>query len=118
MPRRGYRKGQSDSKEPRPHVIKSRATDRTFWALHDEAASRSMTFSALVAEILDAYRDKRREQLPTPRAAQKGALLVLERLANNVNQIARQANLMRLHLVEADARRLLARLHAVIDTLL
>lgn len=30
----------------------------------------------------------------------------------------RQANLMRLHLVEADARRLLARLHAVIDTLL
>ena len=99
MPSRGYRKGISDDRQPRPHVIKSRVTATTYAALHAEARARSMTFSALVARVLHAHASGQRPELPHPRGAVAEALRELARVGNNVNQIAQQANMMRLHLL-------------------
>lgn len=103
MPSRGYRKGISDSKQPRSYVIKSRVAAPTHVALHAEARARSMTFSALVDRVLDAHVRRARVELPHPRGLTSEALRELARLGNNVNQIAQQANMMRLHLIAQKA---------------
>lgn len=117
MPRRGYRKGQSDRKEPRPHVIKSRASAGAYRALRAEADSRSMTFSALVAEILAAHARGTRLELPHVRGPSTAALRELARVGNNLNQIAHEAHLLRLHLLEAEARSCIAALNAAAQRL-
>ncbi len=103
MPSRGYRKGISDDRQPRPHVIKSRVATATYAALHAEADARSMTFSALVDRVLDAHVSGRHPELPHPRGHIAEALRELARVGNNVNQIAQQANMMRLHLLAQKA---------------
>ena len=100
MPTRGYRKGVSDGKQPRPHVMKMRASTPTHGKILAESDQRSITISALMAEILDAHVNNRRPELPHPRGTTAEALRELCRQGNNLNQIARQANLMRLHLLE------------------
>lgn len=96
MPSRGYRKGISDAKRPRPHVIKSRTATSTYQALHAEAQQRAMTFSELIDAILDAHTRHQRPELPHPRGLTTEALRELARQGNNVNQIAHQANAFRL----------------------
>ena len=117
MPRRGYRKGISDRKEPRPHSVKSRISLATYLELHREAESRSMTFSSLLANILDAHATGERLRLPRQTGIATAGLRELCRIGNNLNQIAQKANLMRLHLVEADARKCLAAVRSAIDRL-
>lgn len=111
MPSRGYRKGQSDSKIARPHLLRCRASTRTRVILDREAAARSMTLSGLIADILDAFAADRRLDLPQPRAITPTALRELARLGNNLNQIAQRAHLGRLHLLDADARACIAALN-------
>ncbi|MEQ1729677.1 MAG: MobC family plasmid mobilization relaxosome protein [Vicinamibacterales bacterium] len=117
MPSRGYRKGISDAKQPRPHVIKSRTATATYEALHAESADRSMTFSSLVSEILEAHAAGRRPALPHARGPSAAALRELARLGNNLNQIAHQAHLSRLHLLDTDARACIAALNDLASTL-
>lgn len=113
MPRRGYRKGLSDTKEPRPHVIKSRASTAAYRALHAEADARGITFSSLVASILDAHVTGQRLEVPQRRGMVDSALRELARLGNNLNQIAHHANMMKLHLLQADARACIALINDV-----
>jgi len=104
MPARGYRKGLSDTKTPRPHLLRCRASDATRSTLDAEAESRSLTLSRLIAEILDAHASCRRVELPHERGPSSAAIFELTRLGNNLNQIAHQANLMNLHLIAQEAR--------------
>ena len=106
MPSRGYRKGISDAKEPRPHVLKTRTGNATRQALDAECDARSLTLSALIATILDAHVAGARPELPHARMS-SAAVRELCRLGNNLNQLAHVANLMHLHLVETDARQCL-----------
>jgi hypothetical protein len=99
MPSRGYRKGRSDNKVPRPELLRARAATRTRQRLEAEAASRRITLSALIAEVLEARAARRPTQLPHPRGVADDALHQLARAGNNLNQVARQANLMNLHLI-------------------
>lgn len=115
MPRRGYRKGVMDGKVPRPHVIKSRTGTGTYHRLHHEATVRSMTFSALVAAILDAHAAHTRLSLPHPRPIPDADRRQLDRIGNNVNQIAHQANLMRLPHIQKQAQAVLAKLETLLD---
>jgi hypothetical protein len=108
MPTRGYRKGQSDGKTPRPHLLRCRTSDPTRQALTAEANARALTFSRLIAEILDAHAGSRRLELPHARGITSAAIRELARLGNNLNQIAHQANLMNLHLVATEARAAIA----------
>lgn len=113
MPRRGYRKGVSDAKTARPHVIKSRTSTETYQKLHADASSRNLTFSGLVAEVLDSHVTGERLKIPHARGPSKEALRELARLGVNLNQIAYHANVHRLHLLHADARACIARLNDV-----
>ncbi|MDX2158960.1 MAG: hypothetical protein SFW09_20855, partial [Hyphomicrobiaceae bacterium] len=64
MPTRGYRKGVSDAKEPRPHLIRSRVAAAAYDRLSAESANRNMTLSSLVAAILMAHISGQRAELP------------------------------------------------------
>lgn len=81
------------------------------------ADSRAMTLSALIGEILDAFAAERRIELPHARGPSTAALRELARVGNNLNQIVHAAHLMRLHLLEAEARHCLAAVHSAIDRL-
>src|SRR5262249_49928543 len=105
---RGYRKGISDNKTPRPHVMKTRTSTPTREKLLAESDQRSVTLSNLVAAILDAHVGGTRPELPHAKGVDRGALRELCRQGNNLNQIARQAHLMRLHLLEREALNVIA----------
>ncbi len=113
MPSRGYRKGVSDRKRARPEVIKARTASNTKAALRAEADSRNITFSEMVDLVLDAHATNQRLTVPQARGVNAVALRELARVGNNLNQIARQAHLMRLALLEQET---LAALAAVNDT--
>lgn len=117
MPTRGYRKGTSDTKTPIPVQTYTRVSSKTHAALKAEAASRSMTVSALVRELLAAYVDQTRLTLPQARGPSAEALRELRRVGNNINQLAHQANLTRLPLIEARVRAALADFRKVIERL-
>lgn len=117
MPTRGYRKGISDSKVPRPHVVKARASAETYRALRSQSAARSHTLSTLIAAILDSHVRGIRVALPKSRGEDAEALRQLCRIGNNLNQIAYQANMTRLHLIEAEARACLTAVLAAVDRL-
>lgn len=117
MPRRGYRKGISDAKKPRPALLRCRASAKTDAALRAEAAGRSMTLSSLVAEIIDAHANNRRAELPHAHGVSAALLRELTRIGNNLNQIAHQANMMRLHLIQAEAKACLAVLQVALGKL-
>ncbi|MCC0007733.1 MAG: plasmid mobilization relaxosome protein MobC [Hyphomicrobiaceae bacterium] len=74
-----------------------------------------MTFSALVADVLDAHVAGTRLQAPHPRGQDAATLRELARIGNNVNQIAREAHLMNLPLIVAKAAQTLDALHAAVD---
>lgn len=111
MPSRGYRKGVSDAKRARPEVIKARTATQTKAALHAEADSRAITLSEMIDLVLDAHASGARLAAPQARGVNSAALRDLARLGNNLNQIARQAHLMRLPLLEQKAFAVLAEIN-------
>lgn len=117
MPRRGYRKGISDDKTPLGKRIHTRLPDSIHKALMEDAASRSTDACKLLRRLTTAHYTGRRPELPHARGINAGAVRELGRLGNNLNQIAHQAHLMRLHLLEADARSCVAAVLSAVDRL-
>ncbi|HRD74670.1 MAG TPA: plasmid mobilization relaxosome protein MobC [Hyphomicrobiaceae bacterium] len=70
-----------------------------------------------MADILDAFAAGHRPELPQARGPSSAALRELTRIGNNLNQIAHRANLMRLRLIQADARKALAAVLAAVRRL-
>jgi hypothetical protein len=105
MPARGYRKGISDTKQPLPRRIHTRLADTIHAALMADATRRSTTASRIVSALVAAFYTRRRPELPHAATPSQQAVYELARIGNNLNQIARQANLMHLHHIEAEARR-------------
>jgi hypothetical protein len=82
--------------------------------LAEEATSRSTSACKILRELVAAHYSGERLSLPQPRGPASALTRELNRLGNNVNQLVRQAHSARLHLLEADARRLLAKLQSVL----
>ena len=89
-----------------------------FRKLSEEAGARNVTLSTLVRLLLEAHVAGRRADLPHPRGLTTRAVRALDRLGNNLNQIGQQANLMRLHTLEGEARAVLTAVHAAVDRLI
>ncbi|MGE0290405.1 MAG: MobC family plasmid mobilization relaxosome protein [Bradyrhizobium sp.] len=104
MPRRGYRKGVSDSKVPLGRRLHTRLPATLHARLLQDAESRDTTAARILRELAAAHYTGHRPELPQPRRPSNAALRELTRIGNNLNQIARQAHLMRLTLLEAEAR--------------
>lgn len=113
MPRRGYRKGECDSKTPLTRQVYTRVSQSTCASLRREAIGRRLTVSALMREVLQAHISKRPSNLPRFRGLNDAALRELSRIGNNLNQLAHEAHLMRLPLLETDTRAALEELLAV-----
>lgn len=92
MPTRGYRKGAADNKEPLPNFVRTRLSDKEFAKLNTEASSRSVTVSHLTRAVLRAHLQSTRAELPQARGLSAGLLREFSRIGNNLNQLARQAN--------------------------
>jgi hypothetical protein len=92
MPRRGYRKGLHDSKEPLPCFVRTRLTARGFAALLEEAQSRGVTVSTLTRLVVSAHVQGQRAELPHRHGEDAALLRQFIRIGNNLNQLARQAN--------------------------
>lgn len=117
MPRRGYRKGISDAKVPLGRRIHTRLPEPIHASLISDAASRSLDAAKILRALATAHYAGQRLELPQPRGPSAAALRELARIGNNLNQIAHRANLMRLPLIEAEARKVLAAVLAAIDRL-
>lgn len=107
VPSKGYRKGISDTKVPLPRQVYFRTTDAAYEALLEESSIRSIPVSELTRIVVESHLRRQRAELPH-RQENAAALRELCRLGNNINQIAKQANLMNLHLIEGESRRALA----------
>lgn len=116
MPRRGYRKGISDAKKARPAYARSRITTDQLARLNDEADARCVTISILIAHLIDAHQRKAPAELPH-RAINTELIRELCREGNNLNQIAHQAQLSRLPLLEAEARAVITAINALVARL-
>lgn len=103
MPTRGYRKGISDDKTAAPRRLHTRLPNAIHAALMADATARSMPASRLIRSLVAAHYQERRPDLPQSRGPGQAALRELCRIGNNLNQIAHQAHLMRLHLIERRA---------------
>lgn len=75
-----------------------------------------MTLCALADAVLTAHTRRARAELHHVEA-NKPLLRELARIGNNINQIAHEAHLMRLHLLEHDARQALTALQAALRRL-
>ena len=103
MPSRGYRKGIADDKVPAPRRLHTRLPEMIHVALMADAAGRSLPASRIIRALVVAHYRGHRPELPQARGPGQAALRELCRIGNNLNQIAHQANLMRLHLIERRA---------------
>jgi hypothetical protein len=117
MPRRGYRKGVSDSKEPVTRSIRTHITDAEFTRLSEHARSRSMTLSKFLRALVAAHLRNQPVALPHPRGLTGELVREFCRLGNNLNQIAHKSNLMHLPLIEQEARQLIATINAKVRSL-
>ena len=93
MPRRGYRKGVSDRKEPLPHFVRTRLSANDFKLFCDEADVRASGHSDLARAVLVAHLRNQRAELARPRGPAHELIREFARIGNNLNQLARQANL-------------------------
>lgn len=114
MPSRGYRKGLSDAQVPAPYRVHTRLPDAIHAALIADAEIRSMTASRILRTIIAAHYTGQRAELPQARGANAATVRELARIGNNLNQIAHQANLLRLSLLEPEARRCIEAINAVV----
>jgi hypothetical protein len=117
MPARGYRKGLSDNKTPAPRRIHTRLANEIYARLMADAAGRSLPASRIIRAIVTGFYTGRRPELPQDKGASHAAIRQLARIGNNLNQIAREAHLMRLHLLEARATATIERINAAIARL-
>lgn len=117
MPSRGYRKGISDHKTAVPRRIHTRLADEIHACLMADAAGRSLPASQIIRAIVSAFYTGRRTELPQHKGPSQATIRELARIGNNLNQIARQAHLMRLHLLEDSANAAIARINATIARL-
>jgi hypothetical protein len=117
MPTRGYRKGVSDDKEPVPRSVRTHITEQEFDQLTAAADSRSITLSKLLRSLITAFTRGERLALPQGRGPTSAALRDLCRIGNNLNQLAHQAHMMRLHLLEVETRATLAAVLKAVDRL-
>lgn len=92
MPRRGYRKGISDRKAPKPCIVQTRLTGPARNALRADAAARGLTPSRLVRQLIEAHLEQTRAALPRNTGLTRDFLVAFTRVGNNLNQLARQAN--------------------------
>lgn len=112
MPTRGYRKGISDSKTAAPRRIYTRLPAAIHDALVVDSTSRNRPASEIIRAVLVAHYSGTRLELPQARGPSSAAIRELARIGNNLNQLAHQANLVRLPLIQAQAS---AALKAVLD---
>jgi len=117
MPSRGYRKGISDAKRPVPRRIHTRLTSETHARLMADADLRALPAAAVIRAIVTAFYTGKRPELPHASGANVAAIRELARLGNNLNQIAKEAHLMRLHHLEARTVAVLERVNATIARL-
>lgn len=117
MPRRGYRKGLDDAKEPLPCYVRTRLSEISFAALSSEAASRGITTSALTRAIVVAHLEAQRAELPHRRGTKAALLRQFIRIGNNLNQLARQANAGLIAIDAEELRACLDRINALARTL-
>lgn len=92
MPRRGYRKGVDDTKQPVTRSVRTHMTETEFLRLKTDASSRELTMSKLVRQVLKAHVTGKRLEVPHHNSASLELLRELARLGNNLNQLTRQAN--------------------------
>jgi len=117
MPSRGYRKGISDTKEPVDRFIRSRMTTAEHAAVQAEATSRSITVSKLVRNLVRAHLEGRRLEAPHERGHDAALIRELARCGNNLNQLAKQANVGAVPVSETELRAALNAIIAVIADL-
>ncbi|MDQ8699272.1 plasmid mobilization relaxosome protein MobC [Hyphomicrobium sp. LHD-15] len=117
MPTRGYRKGQSDSKEPLPRFVRTRLSDQDYAALNAEAVSRSVKIANLTRAVLAAHLKRQRAELPHPRGLESGLLREFSRIGNNLNQLARQANVGLVAVPADEVRACIDRINALARTM-
>lgn len=91
MPSRSYRKGVSKPKVTKPRQIYTRVSEDDHVALHNEAASRSITAAHLTRAILAAHINAQKAALPHYRP-DPALMSELSRIGQNLNQLTRQAN--------------------------
>ena len=117
MPRRGYRKGISDAKVASPCYARTRISAGQLAELDAEATARGVTISNLLRSLVAAHLTGKPVELPRRRGVSSELIREFARIGNNLNQIAHMANLMRLPLLEAEARITVDRLNATLDRL-
>lgn len=92
MPAKGYRKGQSDDREPFSEPICTHLTASQRAAFKADAASRPVTESKLLRSLIAAHLAGKRAELPRAKAVDHERNRHLGRIGDNLNQLARQAN--------------------------
>ncbi len=117
MPRRGYRKGLNDGKEPLPRHVRTRLSEPSFQALAAEASARGVTISALARLITTAHLKAQRAKLPQRHETDAALLRQFVRIGNNLNQLARQANAGLVPVGADELRACLDRINAAARTL-
>jgi len=113
MPTKGYRKGISDSKVPLPRFVRTRLSEKEFENLITEAASRSATISSLTRSVLLAHAKGQRAALPQSRGPSNELIRQFARVGNNLNQLARQANVGLVAVPAEDIRRCIDTINAL-----
>lgn len=78
----------------------------------EEATARNLTFSRLLFEIVKAHQAGTRLEAPQARMVDAELKRDICRIGNNVNQIAKQSNEMKLHLIKRKAEMALDELTA------
>lgn len=117
MPRRGYRKGLSDSKEPLARFVRTRLSEREFCRLMEEGASRGVTTSKLVRSVVSAHLNGQRMEAAQRWGVTADLVRQLARIGNNLNQLARQANVGLVGVSADELRACTARLNELVRTL-
>jgi hypothetical protein len=92
MPVKGYRKGQSDDREPYSKPISTHLTARQRVAFKADAAARPITEAKLLRSLITAHLTGRRAELPCVKGPSHARTRELSRIGNNLNQLTRQAN--------------------------
>ncbi|MCH9808492.1 MAG: MobC family plasmid mobilization relaxosome protein [Alphaproteobacteria bacterium] len=115
MPRRGYRKGISDQREPVSRSVRTHITEDEFAALKVEATDRAMTMSKLLRRLITAHLRQQATELPHRRGPSTTAIRELARTGNLLNQLARQANTGLVQVSETEIRRALDQVLTAIE---
>jgi hypothetical protein len=112
MPAKGYRKTQLLDRQ-----VYVRYPTPEFDQLRQDARDRSMKVSKLVRALTAAYYKRQRPELKQARGHAAGVLRELNRIGNNINQLARMANIGLVTVPERELRQQLANLVATIARL-